>query len=73
MVKVIPISTISDRVSKNVLKVRKIHVKQSKLPKNPKSIPKESWLQRCFKEFAENTALHGYNHIVRENSTKWER
>lgn len=73
MVKVIPISTISDRVSKSVPKVRKIYVKQSKLTKTSKPTPKQSWLHRCFNEFAANTALHGYNHIVRENSTKWER
>lgn len=78
MVKVlpVPISTISGRVYNNASKVRKIHVKPSKSlrkSKNSKSDSEESWLVRCFKEFAKNTALHGYNHIVREDSTKWER
>lgn len=72
MVKVYPmkISTISGRIHNNT-KRKKIDVKPT--PKNSKSIREESWLVRCFKEFAENTALHGYNHIVREDSTKWER
>lgn len=75
MVKVVPISTISDQVSKSSAKVKKIHghVKQSKFLKSVKKVQKDSWIVRCFNEFAENTALHGYNHIVREDSSKWER
>lgn len=33
----------------------------------------KSWIVRCFKDFAANTALHGYNHIVREDASNWER
>ncbi|XP_055295176.1 sodium channel protein Nach-like [Sitodiplosis mosellana] len=77
MVKVLPISTISDRVHNSTIKVRRFHVKPSlKLPrlsKHSKTTGDKSWFVRCFKEFAENTALHGYNHIVREESTKGER
>lgn len=76
MVKVIPIPTISGRVSHKVFKVKRARVKSarlSKLSSRPKNSAGESWVVRYFKEFAANTALHGYNHIVREDSTKWER
>lgn len=77
MVKVvIPIPTISDRVGHKVFKVKRAQVKLAKLSKlssRPKKLEGESWVVRYFKEFAANTALHGYNHIVREDSTKWER
>lgn len=76
MVKVspMPIATISNRIHNNTLRGRKVKVKpSSKLSKNTKSVRKESCLMRCLKEFAKNTALHRYNHIVREDSTKWER
>ena len=33
----------------------------------------EHWVWRIFKEFASSTALHGYNHIVREDTARWER
>lgn len=72
MVKVVPIRTISERVSNNLLKIKRVHVKSARLSK-PKKANDESWFVRYFKEFATNTALHGYNHIVREDSTKWER
>lgn len=77
MVKVTPISTISSRLDKKFPKVRNIHVKNASfLPKTkPKveNVGKDSWIVRCFKEFAANTALHGYNHIVRAETSKWER
>ncbi|XP_031617478.1 sodium channel protein Nach-like [Contarinia nasturtii] len=74
MVKVTSVQTISGRVQSKWMKVKKVHVNsQSKIGKCTKTVPEESCLARRFKEFASNTALHGYNHIVREDSTKWER
>lgn len=75
MVKVVtPIPTISERVTKKVRKVKRIQVKQAKSSKlllQPTcKVEEECWIVRCFKEFASNTALHGYNHIVREDSTR---
>lgn len=32
-----------------------------------------SWFKRAFREFADNTVLHGYNHIVDDNASKYER
>lgn len=62
MVKVVP--TISSNVNdKAVLSVS---------PLKPKS-KAQSWIVRCFKDFAANTALHGYSHIVREDASMWER
>lgn len=73
MVKVVvPIQTVSERVSKNAVKINRIRKKPVRVTREKKSY-EESWYVRYFKEFASNTALHGYNHIVRENSTKWER
>lgn len=71
MVKVKPISTISSRVDNKLTKVKKIHVQP--IPVKKKTVVRDSWLMRCFKEFAQNTALHGYNHIVRADTSKWER
>lgn len=34
---------------------------------------KLAWFKRTFQEFAVNTVLHGYNHIVQANVTKYER
>lgn len=73
MVKAVPISIISDRVDSNPIKVRKIRVKSQEQLKNEESSKKGSIITRTFKEFAANTALHGYNHIVRDGTTKWEK
>lgn len=76
MVKVVPIATISDRVAMNSVQMKNVHLKKPKIRKtlkNSKSKRQESWIVKSFKEFAANTALHGYNHIVREDATKWER
>lgn len=68
------IPTISQEISGKELKVKKIQVKALKptINKKPK-IQKIAWIWQHFKEFSENTALHGYNHIVRNDSTKCER
>lgn len=55
------------------LKVRKIRVKSLEKSTQEKSSNEESLVARTFREFASNTALHGYNHIVREGTTKWEK
>lgn len=73
MVKVLPIPTISGRVGSSPLKVRKIRVKPLEKSTQEKSSNEESLVARTFREFASNTALHGYNHIVREGTTKWEK
>lgn len=75
MVKLITptISTVSGRVHNKVLKANRIHVKPTRSLNKVKTITEESWLAKHFKEFASNTALHGYIHIVREDSTKCER
>lgn len=72
MTKLIP--TISARIEPaNVdqLKIKAIATvdKQSQ----PNKFDFKLWVSRCFKEFAANTALHGYNHIVREDTAPWER
>lgn len=75
MVKVVPIPTISSRLDKNFHKVRRIKVQNGVIPfeSQAKEKQQEHWIVRCFKEFAANTALHGYIHIVRPGASKWER
>lgn len=62
MVKVIP--SISANLDDSAI----VKKNSDKLKDNTKS-----WISRCFNDFASNTALHGYNHIVREDTSKWER
>lgn len=66
MVKVIP------TISLNVNDTAAIAVPKTNIRNNNKTKAK-SWIVRCFKDFAANTALHGYNHIVREDASTWER
>lgn len=61
MVKII---TVSEKVSP-LPNVKKIAFKRSSGLKD--------WILKSFKDFASNTALHGYNHIVREGIATWER
>lgn len=75
MVKVVPIPTISSRADKNVPKGRRLNVQNAAIQSESQAQEKEQqhWAVRCFKEFAMNTALHGWVHIVRPGSSKWER
>lgn len=69
------IPTISHEISAQVHNIKKIQLKALKhnaTNKKPKT-QKVAWIWKHFKEFSANTALHGYNHIVRNNSTKCER
>lgn len=75
MIKVAPIPTISSRVDQNFPKVKRLKLRNAVIPteKSTKGKPKPHWIVRCFKDFAANTALHGYIHIVRPGASKWER
>lgn len=69
MAKALPIPTVSSRI-----KPKKIQVNAIKELTTDKAKTKiDSWIVRCFNDFARNTALHGYNHIVREDTSKWEK
>lgn len=70
------IPTLSREISDRELKAKKIQVKALKpttTHKKTKAQKKIAWISQHFKEFSANTALHGYNHIVRNESTKCER
>lgn len=58
-------------------RIRSIHPQitdSAKPPANPrKRHAIFSWFKRAFHEFANNTVLHGYNHIVDDNASKYER
>lgn len=75
MVKVVPIPTISSRVDENFSNVRRLRVQNFAIQSESQAKEKQQqhWIVRCFKEFAANTALHGYIHIVRPGASKWER
>lgn len=75
MVKVAPIPTISSRMDKNFPKVKGLKVQNAVIQSESEAKEKQQqhWIVRCFEEFAANTALHGYIHIVRPGASKWER
>lgn len=73
MVKVVTIPTISSRVDKKFPKVRRLTVQNTVIQSQAKEKQQPHWIVRCFKEFAANTALHGYIHIVRPGASKSER
>lgn len=61
----------------NRIKIKKINngdsfVKSKKLPKTT-SLNFFQWFLQQLKSFCSVTALHGYNHIVKEDSALWER
>lgn len=35
--------------------------------------PDTHWIRNSFRQFCNNTALHGYNYIVRDDTAQWER
>lgn len=67
------IPTISREINGTELKAKKIYVEASKRMNKKSKMQKTSWIWQHFKEFSANTALHGYNHIVRNDTTKCER
>lgn len=73
MTKILP--TISAQVAP--ISVAQLKPKANAAAFNKKVQPEKFefkiWMKRSFKEFATNTALHGYNHIVREDTAMWER
>lgn len=75
MVKVVPIPAISSRVDKNFSNVRRLKAQNFAIQSEYQAKEKQQqhWIVRCFEEFAANTALHGYIHIVRPGASKWER
>lgn len=76
MVKLVPssIPTISRQISDKEFNFKKIQVKAAiKRIDKRSTIEKTSWIWQHFKDFSANTALHGYNHIVQNDTTKCER
>lgn len=73
MTKLIP--TISERIRPfDIDSFKKTNSNTSLLKKKTQQeFDIKSWISRSFKEFASNTALHGYNHIVRDDTAAWER
>lgn len=47
--------------------------KSEKVVVNVKKYPKWTWFKKTFQEFAANTVLHGYNHIVQADTSKYEK
>lgn len=66
-----PVKTISE-----IITTRRAAEKTREIERNEESEYKadqQSWYVKCFKDFCNATALHGYSYIVQENSQKWER
>lgn len=40
---------------------------------DPNQVTFKAWLKKRAKEFCSVTALHGYGHIIREDTAMWER
>lgn len=72
MTKLATIPTVSERIP-TVDSLKKAKADAVKNTKEPNKFDFKTWIKRSFNEFAANTALHGYNHIVRQDTAQWER